>query len=1013
MTVNSEFSGDVQKLVDYFDTEIERRLDFDSKYNDTMLRDRLDNLIETETGWNKIAVACRRMIICDRELDLKEGNELIDETIDDFKGLEDTYKEQPYEAIRYANTCGLISYRRGNYSDALDYFNQAKDMAEDHKYNMGCFIPDTTSNVIRTEFELFVRVLPKEIKKDYIQICENNFVEYIEEYNRAICESSKHEPDDGNKNLYLIYGHGIASLYHNLGEVYNAALDTSKKITNFEWGAIDLIRLDSKAKEANECSLEWGEKIGDTYRQLQSKRALSKLNVEKSREYEEDVLKGSWQRGKQIIYQKRIRESKNVDEAQGYINKDDFKLDETGDKIGILYNYDAIKEFLINSDVDLIGAKKGNNLTRLDIAQKKIDVAEDLRSELSPLLYKRQVINLIRDDVAYITHGYLDKGNYPKALDFSGKYSNRSLIELSEININRDSKVFSDQEKKISEYKTNILNIEADKKQIDHIDDCKKGLSTKLSTILSNETDEDFLKLIFAYEDILKQPPDSPVTYNIEDEDLCKMLIDRLKNIPDKENTVVLKFLAVEFKQKEDQPPIWWSLLIDRDGIKAKKVNLGDFEKWAHEVKDILKYFTENKFIGGGDSIKLFDKMSELSEDLGLYKKFDGVKNLFIIPDGELFQLPLHLLGENGHDLRKSMNVYYSPSLAQLLTSDIGNSFYDNEKASYLWVTSPTKDLYTTSNIPCLKKPDVEGIKTIECMGATLGSFKESYESNKFTHVGFSTHAAFHDNLVTAYVSSIRFSDSFLTPYDILLLPTDYFSGVQTIFLGACSGGSSKYTDENETVGVVTAFLAKKARSIVAPLCVITVLRHDRFIKLVNESGVLNSPNSWNLSDILKNPEDKEQLDYLTPFVQYANLGLVEERVEKELNALHGLFMRYVDGNLTDKENAGIKEAKEYIDNIVDVRNISLDENISDEQILAIYDEYSKRVSGSQTLGIGADLARGVENTAPFAAVVLIAALGVGNPTDLARLIMGHHVVITILGIGGQIAIEIVKKWQK
>ncbi|KAF5415057.1 MAG: hypothetical protein C5S48_06795 [Candidatus Methanogaster sp.] len=874
MTAN-KFSDDVREFVNYFDTKIERFLDFDE-----CLKEHLDCLMETRNGWDKIAAACRRMIICDRELDLKKGKVLIDKTDDDFKNLKDTYKEQPYEAIRYANTCGLISYRRGNYSNALDYFKQAKDMAEKSEDDMKCFIPDTTSNIIRSDFELFVQVLP-DVKGDYIKTYEKRSLDFIRMYTDAIKDSPKQKPDNKNGKLYLIYGHGMASLYHNLGEVYGKAI--SKKITKFEYGGNKIGTINSEAKKANECSLEWGEEkeINDEYRKLQSKRALSYLNVEKSHEYEEDVLNGGWQRGKQMIYQKRIKESKNVDEAQRYINANDFKLDEMGDKIGILYNYDAIKEFLINSDVDLIGAKKGNNLTRLDIAQKKIDVAEDLRSELSPLLYKRQVINLIRDDVAYITHNYLDEGNYPKALDFSGKYSNRSLIELSKININRDSERFSNQEKKISEYKTNILNIEDDMKRIEHTDDCAKVLSTKLSTILSNETDEDFLKLVFAYEDILKQPRDSPVTYNIEDEDLYKTLIDRLRNIPDEENTAVLKFFFVEFKQKGKQSRMWWSLLVDRNGIKeAKKISLEDFEEWISGVKDVLGYCKENKHISKNKG--LYEEMNKLSKELELYKKLDGIKNLFIIPDGGLFQLPLHLLGENGHDLRKSMNVYYSPSLAQLLDMNMDDSFHDNEKANYLWLTSPTIDLHTTSNKPCLKKPSAEEIETIECMNATLNSFKESYESNKFTHVGFSTHAAFHDNLVTAYVSSIRFSDSFLTPYDILLLPTDYFSGVQTIFLGACSGGSSKYTDENETVGVVTAFLAKKARSIIAPLCVITVLRHDRFIELVNESGVLNSPNSWNLSDILKNSKNKNKLGYLIPFVQYANLELVEERYMKK-----------------------------------------------------------------------------------------------------------------------------------
>ena len=873
----SEIHPKVQKLIEYFDTESERLLDFDKPLDSGKTpREHLNYLIKTENGWNKIAATCRRMIICDRELDLKKGNDLIDETIDEFKGLENTYEEQPYEAIRYANTCGLISYRIGNYSNALDYFTQAKDMAEDYEYNMGCFIPDTTSNVIRTKFELFARVLPNEIKEDYIQTCENNFVGYIKEYKYAICESSKHEPDDG-KNLYLIYGHGMASLYHNLGEVYSTALKIGEKVSNFEWSAIELRRLGSKAKEQNECSLDWGEKIGDTYRQLQSKRALSGLKVEKWLEYEEDVLKGRWQRGKQMIYQKRIGESNNLDEAQGYINRDDFKLDETGDKIGILYNYDAIKDFLVNKGVDLIWAKK-RNLTRLDIAQKKIEIAEDLRSELSPLLYKRQVINLIRDDVAYITHDYLDKGNYPKALDFSGKYSNRSLIELSKIDINRDSKVFHDQEKKISKYKTNILNIEDDKQQIEHNDDCEMRLSTNLSTILSNETDEDFLKLIFAYEDILKQPTDSPVPYNIENECLSKILIDRLGNIPYEENTAVIKFFFVEFKQKEKQSRIWWSLLIDCEGIReAKKINIDSFEKWISEVKDILEYFKKTKLIS--NNTELYNKMDELSSELKLYEKLDGIKNLFIIPDGELFQLPLHLLSKNGHDLRTGMNVYYSPSLNQLLNTDMGASL-GNEKASYLWLTSPTMDLYTTSNEPCLKTPNANEneIDTIECMDATLESFKSRYMQKKFTHVGLSTHAAFHDNLVTAYVSSIRFSDSFLTSYDILLLHADYFSGVQTIFLGACSGGSSRYTDENETVGIVTAFLAKKARSVIAPLCIINVFRHNSFIELVNESGILSSPNSWNLSDILTDIENKNQLAYLIPFVQYANLELIEEK---------------------------------------------------------------------------------------------------------------------------------------
>ena len=139
-----------------------------------------------------------------------------------------------------------------------------------------------------------------------------------------------------------------------------------------------------------------------------------------------------------------------------------------------------------------------------------------------------------------------------------------------------------------------------------------------------------------------------------------------------------------------------------------------------------------------------------------------------------------------------------------------------------------------------------------------------------------------------------------------------------------------------------------------------------------------------------------------------------KEEAEKKLNALRDLHMRYVGDNLTEDDRPEIKEAEEYIHDIVDGLDISLDENISDEQIRAIYDEYLKRVSGGQPLGTGANLTKGVEKTAPYAAVVLIAAMGVENPIGLARLIMHHAVIIAILGVGGNIAIEIVKKkWPK
>ena len=79
---------------------------------------------------------------------------------------------------------------------------------------------------------------------------------------------------------------------------------TNKKTTG---ESIDEIA--DQEKTANESSLKWGEKISDEYRQLQSKNALFKLykiGDERKKEYENDVLKGKWQRGRQFIYQLRI-----------------------------------------------------------------------------------------------------------------------------------------------------------------------------------------------------------------------------------------------------------------------------------------------------------------------------------------------------------------------------------------------------------------------------------------------------------------------------------------------------------------------------------------------------------------------------------------------------------------------------------------------------------------------------------------------------------------------------------
>lgn len=103
-------------------------------------------------------------------------------------------------------------------------------------------------------------------------------------------------------------------------------------------------------------------------------------------------------------------------------------------------------------------------------------------------------------------------------------------------------------------------------------------------------------------------------------------------------------------------------------------------------------------------------------------------------------------------------------------------------------------------------------------------------------------------------------------------------SGVETVFLGACSGASSKYTDENEAVGLVTAFLSKGAFSVIAPLCPISFYIHDEFIELVNKSNVIPNSQNWNLDKLnIFKKLDSPKFGYFVPFVQYTSLDIIKK----------------------------------------------------------------------------------------------------------------------------------------
>lgn len=210
-------SKDVQELVNKFDLEYESKLNFNQIMdNNKNLIDYIDELINKSCCWDFIAVTCRRMIICDRMMDLELGSKIFENAHLEFQKLNP--EEEPYEAIKYMNACGLIHYRSGNYSKALEFFENANKMANDLK-NMKCFIPDTKSNIIRTKFEFFSQSMPDEINESLATKYKAILKDFVESYEKVI---KKYEPYDlKNKNFPLIYGHGMASLHHNLAETYS------------------------------------------------------------------------------------------------------------------------------------------------------------------------------------------------------------------------------------------------------------------------------------------------------------------------------------------------------------------------------------------------------------------------------------------------------------------------------------------------------------------------------------------------------------------------------------------------------------------------------------------------------------------------------------------------------------------------------------------------------------------------------------------------------------------------
>lgn len=867
---------DIQELVKDFDMKRERFLDFDAGLKEDLnnyINEYLNNYIE-ENEWNKIAAVCRRMIICDRELDLEKGTELMKDTIDAFNKL--NHEDQPYEAIRYLNTYGLISYRCGDYSTAKTYFEHAKEMTEKIP-SMNPFIPDLTSNIIRTRFEFFSQTLPpKGIKTEDLDYYERRFKDFIKEYKDALKKSFQYYTDD--EKLNLIYGHGMASLHHNLGDCYYILYKILKTIDESKY--LDTLK---KSELCHRQSLMEGEKVDDEYRKLQSKRYLSILDTVDSSErkqYDEDVLNGKWVRGRQMAYQNKIKASTNIEDIKNIIKK--LRLDTNEkDKVLLLYNYGAIKYAINKNQVKSIPLKNAKKLTSLDIAKTKIDVAEQIRAKFY-LLYRRQAINLVRDDVLEIIADYWTNKNYTEVINWSERYSCRGLIELSQIISDKLLKLTDIQKKKINELKKPIFyedirelnehslgvapSISPTIRNLRELNKySKKNLMIPLSLTLGTKNYDNFTDLIIAYESVLEQHSKH---FQMRSQNTYKTLEDLLIKIPAEQNTAVLKFLT--FDQGEQKKKMGHALLIRKD--KKEKVIEFDLD-FVNDSIDIIKNINSqlaDKIYPINDLKGLFNIIRKSFNNSELINELDGIKNLYIIPDSVFFQLPLHLIFKE----IQGLNVYYSPTLTHLLT--LANIDTINE-ANYLWVQPATVNLCDNDK-PILNHPQFNDIKTLQCGNATLESFFEIYKPNRYTHIGFSTHGCFHDNSKDAYISQILFNNSFLTPYDILFELN--FSGVQTIFLGCCEIGSSKYTDENEAIGLVTAFLAKKSVSVIASLWKIDDITHNDFIRAVDESGIANYSEAWNLADILSRFSDFYES---ISFVQYASIAIVVGRLPKEL----------------------------------------------------------------------------------------------------------------------------------
>jgi tetratricopeptide (TPR) repeat protein len=878
-------SFSIEDFLREFDQEIEPKLLFNDPFKlfqNKTPQEVLDEYLNDGSivGWDRLALLTRRMIVADRFLELGRGLRDLDLGKTLLGRLTPGNCKERFEELRFYNTCGLIHYRSGDYKKAHDHFKQAEIRSIS---DLHAFWPDTHSNVLRTEHEFFAMTWAAHlVDSSYRAYVTSKYTEdgLIGKYDKAIRRAESMESGIPS-NLKVFYCHGMASLYHNRGEILYFVAQRGKD--DFD----EKLSKEDMALASHESSLSWGEKSGDVYRILQSKRFLSTMrNIDDVRrnEYLNDVVNGKWSRGKQIIIQGRLSKAKDEGEVANLI-KELKTEDGFPDKIVVLFNLRKLKDRW--EEFECIKRKYPD---QYDLLKRIVRVADSFRENLSFLLYRRQIMGQVRLELRELAEYHWKRKEWEAALDWLEQSSCREILEISQISTNL-AVTDSDTYAKINEKKLALMKSELDRLMKDHQIVTDQGdriflppresphETLNLASIV--EEAESNLHLTLAYEDIFSVRSVSGEVINeaFWAEPAVSRVRRRLRELRRDDMQVII----IRMVKLRDSIGL---CLLDSQG------RFDSYEK-PFEDKSLDKLIEDLKVCASSKPtitgmIKFRQKMEDFSEAINLSEilsnrdnKIYSKKVIFFIPDAVLLSLPLHLLGPEGRDLRTkdsgAWDIYYCPSLNVL--SEIGRTNSEmgqfRNGPTHLWIHSPTPDLEMRTEHPLRRPAWVDNDLCLSGGQATLEAFWTTLVSKRPTHLGFSAHGKFNDNSRDAYLSKILFSNNFLTAYDVLLGPD--LNWIQTIFMGACEIGTSRFTEQSEAVGLMTAFITKGVRSVVGALWPITIGLHNDLLNTLADMRIGDNIGPWNISELARKSEMDEYM--LTPFVQCGTLGLLDKEI--------------------------------------------------------------------------------------------------------------------------------------